>query len=183
MINFPYKKKRTLFLDQMVNLFLDAPCRLILTSSAGSVIWPVPGESHRADSSLYFDSYFLDYHKILTTFLAAFLLCSLLFVVSYFLSFSRQQEYEKASEYECGFEPFDNATRQPFDVHFYIVGILFLIFDVEIALLFPWSAGLENVGSAGFWNMIIFLAILTLGFVYEWKRGALSWSTSNRENA
>lgn len=166
----------------MIEQPLAAPGRLFAISSTGNVFWPVPEKSYTADSFLYFDSYFLDYHKILTTFLAAFLLCSILFLVSYFLSFSRQQEYEKASEYECGFEPFDNATRQPFDVHFYIVGILFLIFDVEIALLFPWSAGLENVGTAGFWNMIIFLVILTLGFVYEWKRGALSWSNTSREN-
>jgi len=97
----------------------------------------VPEKSHAADSFLYFDSYFSEYNKILTTFLAASLLCSLLFLASYFFSFSRTREFEKSSEYECGFEPFDNATRQPFDVHFYIVGILFLIFDVEIALLFP----------------------------------------------
>lgn len=182
MFNLANLKKHLQFTDQMIKWPFDAPCRLIPTISAGSVFWPVPEKAHTADGFLYFDSYFLDYHKILTTFLAASLLCSVLFLVSYFLSFSRQQEYEKASEYECGFEPFDNATRQPFDVHFYIVGILFLIFDVEIALLFPWSAGLENVGTAGFWNMILFLVILTLGFVYEWKRGALSWSTSNREN-
>lgn len=71
------------------------------------------------------------------SFLVATLLCLLLFIVSYFLSFSSKKEYEKSSEYECGFDPFDNATRQPFEVHFYIVGILFLIFDVEVALLFP----------------------------------------------
>jgi len=144
--------------------------------NATLITYPIENQFQSADSWLYFDSYFLDYNKVLTTFVAAFLLCLILFIVSYFLSFSRQKEYEKTSEYECGFEPFDNATRQPFDVHFYIVGILFLIFDVEIALLFPWSAGFNNVGVMGFWNMMLFLIILTAGFVYEWKRGALSWS-------
>jgi NADH:ubiquinone oxidoreductase subunit 3 (subunit A) len=159
---------------------LPSPFKQIVPSiSAASLSLPIESQQQSADSWLYFDSYFLDYNKVITTFIAAFLLCLLLFVVSYFLSFSRQKEYEKTSEYECGFEPFDNATRQPFDVHFYIVGILFLIFDVEIALLFPWSAGLDNVGVTGFWNMMLFLVILTVGFVYEWKRGALSWSNQD----
>jgi hypothetical protein len=87
--------------------------------------------------NLYFDTYYSDYGKIVITFLIAALLCFLLFILSYFFSFANQKEYEKSSEYECGFEPFDSATRQPYDVHFYMVGILFLIFDVEIALLFP----------------------------------------------
>ena len=86
---------------------------------------------------LYQDWYLNNYSKIVNSLLIGTLLCLLLFVVSYILSFSSQKEYEKSSEYECGFDPFDNATRQPFEVHFYIVGILFLILDVEIALLFP----------------------------------------------
>lgn len=90
-----------------------------------------------AELGLYLDIYYQEYAKILASLLVASLLCLLLFVVSYLLSFSSQREYEKSSEYECGFDPFDNATRQPFEVHFYIVGILFLIFDVEVALLFP----------------------------------------------
>lgn len=89
------------------------------------------------DFALYYDIYYQDYSKILIAVLIATLLCLLLFVVSFFLSLSNKKEYEKTSEYECGFDPFDSATRQPFDVHFYIVGILFLIFDVEVALLFP----------------------------------------------
>jgi hypothetical protein len=89
------------------------------------------------NSSVYFDTYYSEYGKIVITFLIAALICFLLFILSYFFSFSNQKEYEKASEYECGFEPFDSATRQPYDVHFYMVGILFLVFDVEIALLFP----------------------------------------------
>src|ERR1700761_2668097 len=89
------------------------------------------------NSSLYFDTYYNDYGKIVITFLIAALICFLLFILSYFFSFANQKEYEKTSEYECGFEPFDSATRQPYDVHFFMVGILFLVFDVEIALLFP----------------------------------------------
>jgi NADH-quinone oxidoreductase subunit A len=89
------------------------------------------------NSSLYLDTYYSEYGKIILTFLIASLLCFLLFILAYFFSFANQKEYEKTSEYECGFEPFDSATRQPYDVHFYMVGILFLVFDVEIALLFP----------------------------------------------
>jgi NADH:ubiquinone oxidoreductase subunit 3 (subunit A) len=89
------------------------------------------------NASLYFDTYYSEYGKIIITFLIAVMLCLLLFTLSYFFSFANQKEYEKTSEYECGFEPFDSATRQPYDVHFYMVGILFLVFDVEIALLFP----------------------------------------------
>ena len=89
------------------------------------------------NASLYFDTYYSEYGKIIITFLIAALLCFLLFILSYFFSFANQKEYEKTSEYECGFEPFDSATRQPYDVHFYMVGILFMVFDVEIALLFP----------------------------------------------
>jgi NADH-ubiquinone/plastoquinone oxidoreductase, chain 3 len=88
-------------------------------------------------SSIYFDTYYSEYGKIVISFLIAALICFLLFILSFFFSFANQKEYEKASEYECGFEPFDSATRQPYDVHFYMVGILFLVFDVEIALLFP----------------------------------------------
>lgn len=127
------------------------------------------------NSSLYFDTYYNDYGKLVITFLMAALLCFLLFILSYFFSFANQKEYEKTSEYECGFEPFDSATRQPYDVHFFMVGILFLVFDVEIALLFPWAANLSMVASTGFWSTVLFLVILTIGFVYEWQRGALSW--------
>jgi NADH-quinone oxidoreductase subunit A len=117
--------------------------------------------------SLYLDTYYNDYAKIIITFIVAGALCFLLFILSFFFSFANQKEYEKTSEYECGFEPFDSATRQPYDVHFYMVGILFMVFDVEVALLFPWAANLSAVNSTGFWSVILFLAILTVGFVYE----------------
>ena len=81
---------------------------------------------------------------------------------------------EKTSAYECGFEAFDNA-RHKFDVRFYLVAILFIIFDLEVAFLFPWAISLEKIGVFGFWSMMVFLAILTIGFIYEWRKGALEW--------
>ena len=81
---------------------------------------------------------------------------------------------EKNSPYECGFEPF-NDSRMKFDVRFYLVAILFIIFDLEIAFLFPWAVSLKNIGALGFYSMMFFLFILTVGFIYEWKNGALDW--------
>lgn len=81
---------------------------------------------------------------------------------------------EKNSPYECGFDAFDDA-RAPFDVRFYLVAILFIIFDLETAFLFPWAVVLRKIAWPGFWAMMIFLGVLTVGFVYEWKRGALEW--------
>ncbi|QNT78879.1 NADH-quinone oxidoreductase subunit A [Entomobacter blattae] len=91
------------------------------------------------------------------------------------LLFGHQKPYtEKVSAYECGFEAFENA-RHRFDVRFYLVSILFIIFDLEIAFLFPWAVGLSKIGLFGFLSMVLFLAILTVGFVYEWCKGALEW--------
>ncbi|MGI9477911.1 MAG: NADH-quinone oxidoreductase subunit A [Hyphomicrobiaceae bacterium] len=81
---------------------------------------------------------------------------------------------EKVSAYECGFNAFDDA-RMKFDVRFYLVAILFIIFDLEIAFLFPWALAFKEIGAFGFWSMMIFLAVLTVGFVYEWKKGGLEW--------
>ena len=81
---------------------------------------------------------------------------------------------EKLSPYECGFEAFDDA-RMKFDVKFYLVAILFIIFDLEIAFLFPWAVAFGDLGLFGFWSMMFFLAVLTIGFAYEWKKGALEW--------
>jgi NADH-quinone oxidoreductase subunit A len=81
---------------------------------------------------------------------------------------------EKLSSYECGFEAFSDA-RIPFDVKFYLISILFIIFDLEIAFLFPWAIVLKEIGVFGFWSMIVFLSVLTVGFIYEWKKGALEW--------
>ena len=81
---------------------------------------------------------------------------------------------EKLSPYECGFEAFEDA-RMKFDVRYYLIAILFILFDLEIAFLFPWAVVLPEIGYFGFWSMMIFLAILIIGFVYEWKKGALEW--------
>ena len=87
---------------------------------------------------------------------------------------SQNPDSEKLSPYECGFEAFEDA-RMKFDVRYYLVAILFILFDLEIAFLFPWAVALKEIGPAGFWAMMLFLAILVVGFVYEWKKGALDW--------
>jgi NADH-quinone oxidoreductase subunit A len=91
-----------------------------------------------------------------------------------FIIAKQKPDSEKLSAYECGFPAFDNA-RLKFDVRFYLVAILFIIFDLEIAFLFPWAVTLGDIGMAGFWSMMIFLGVLTVGFIYEWKKGALEW--------
>ena len=96
------------------------------------------------------------------------------FIVLNFLFSPKNPDPEKLSAYECGFEAF-NDSRMEFDVRFYLVAILFIIFDLEIAFLFPWAISLGNLGSLGFWSMMIFLLVLTIGFIYEWKIGALDW--------
>ena len=91
------------------------------------------------------------------------------FIVAY-----KQPDPEKLSAYECGFNAFDDA-RMKFDVRFYLVSLLFIIFDLEVAFLFPWAVAFKQLGLFGFWSMMIFLAVLTVGFIYEWKKGALEW--------
>jgi NADH-quinone oxidoreductase subunit A len=86
----------------------------------------------------------------------------------------RRPDPEKDSAYECGFNAFDDA-RMKFDVRFYLVAILFIIFDLEVAFLFPWASAFKDIGLFGFWSMIVFLGVLTVGFAYEWKKGALEW--------
>jgi NADH-quinone oxidoreductase subunit A len=100
-------------------------------------------------------------------------LAGLILVASYVIARQRPDS-EKLSSYECGFEPFEDA-RSRFDVRFYLVAILFIIFDLEVAFLFPWAVSLGHIGLLGFWSMMIFLAVLTVGFVYEWRKGALEW--------
>ena len=99
---------------------------------------------------------------------------SVAFIVINFVLSPKKPDPEKLSAYECGFEPFDDS-RMEFDVRFYLVAILFIIFDLEIAFLFPWAISLGSIGLLGFCSMMIFLFILTVGFIYEWKKGALNW--------
>ena len=101
-------------------------------------------------------------------------LIGLALLIAPFLVAFQQPDPEKLSAYECGFNAFDDA-RMKFDVRFYLVAILFIIFDLEVSFLFPWAAAFREIGAFGFWSMIMFLAVLTVGFVYEWKKGALEW--------
>jgi NADH-quinone oxidoreductase subunit A len=96
-------------------------------------------------------------------------------LLSAFLLAYKQPDSEKLSAYECGFNAFDDA-RMKFDVRFYLVAILFIIFDLEVSFLFPWAVAFGELGLFGFWSMMLFLAVLTIGFIYEWKKGALEWS-------
>ena len=105
-------------------------------------------------------------------FVAAVVSCG--FLILNFIFSPKNPSPEKLSAYECGFEPFDDS-RMEFDVRFYLVAILFIIFDLEIAFLFPWAVSLGSIGALGFWSMMIFLFVLTIGFIYEWKKGALDW--------
>ena len=114
-----------------------------------------------------------DYLSIII-FLFVSLTLSVGFIVLNFLFSPKNPDPEKLSAYECGFEAFGDS-RMEFDVRFYLVAILFIIFDLEIAFLFPWAISLGNIGSLGFWSMMIFLFVLTIGFIYEWKKGALVW--------
>ena len=91
------------------------------------------------------------------------------FIVAY-----KQPDSEKLSAYECGFAAFDDA-RMKFDVRFYLVAILFIIFDLEVAFLFPWAVVFKEIGWFGFWSVMVFIAVLTVGFIYEWRKGALEW--------
>ena len=110
----------------------------------------------------------------LVVFLGVSAFIGLALLVAPFLVAFKQPSPEKLSAYECGFNAFDDA-RMKFDVRFYLVAILFIIFDLEVAFLFPWAITFGGLGWYGFWSMMIFLAVLTVGFVYEWKKGALEW--------
>ena len=123
-------------------------------------------------SSLIYN-FLTDYLSILI-FLFIALLLSVGFILINFISSPNNPDPEKLSAYECGFDAFDDS-RMEFDVRFYLVAILFIIFDLEIAFLFPWAISLGKIGIFGFWSMMAFLAVLTIGFIYEWKKGALEW--------
>ena len=115
----------------------------------------------------------LEYLPIIIFLGIAIAFAGLMVIASLVLAPSKP-DAEKLSAYECGFEAFDDA-RSRFDVRFYLVAILFIIFDLEIAFLFPWAVALGDIGVFGFWSMILFLGVLTVGFIYEWKKGALDW--------
>jgi NADH-quinone oxidoreductase subunit A len=118
--------------------------------------------------------YFLADYLPLVIFIGVSLFIGIALLVAPFLVAYSSPDTEKLSAYECGFNAFDDA-RMKFDVRFYLVAILFIIFDLEVAFLFPWAITFGGLGWFGFWSMMIFLAVLTIGFVYEWKKGALEW--------
>ena len=110
----------------------------------------------------------------IAVFLAIAMGLAMVIVLASLLVARQRPDTEKLSAYECGFEAFDDS-RGRFDVRFYLVAILFIIFDLEVAFLFPWAVTLGKIGLFGFWSMMIFLGVLTVGFIYEWKKGALEW--------
>ncbi|MDX9689564.1 MAG: NADH-quinone oxidoreductase subunit A [Proteobacteria bacterium] len=119
------------------------------------------------------EGYLSGYFPILIFLVVAFVVAGAAAVLSFLLA--RHNPYKSKNDpYECGFEPFDDA-RMKFDVRFYLVAILFIIFDLEIAFLFPWALVFKQIGWLGFGSMMAFLAVLTVGFIYEWKKGALEW--------
>ncbi|MBS7803783.1 NADH-quinone oxidoreductase subunit A [Rhizobiales bacterium TNE-4] len=110
----------------------------------------------------------------LVVFIGVALVIGLALLVAPFIIAYAKPDPEKLSAYECGFNAFDDA-RMKFDVRFYLVSILFIIFDLEVAFLFPWAVAFKEVGVFGFWSMMVFLGVLTVGFIYEWRKGALEW--------
>ena len=114
-----------------------------------------------------------DYLPLLIFVALAAVIAVVLLAAPFALAF-KSPDAEKLSAYECGFNPFDDA-RMKFDVRFYLVSLLFIIFDIEVAFLFPWAVSFHRIGAAGFWSMMAFLGVLTVGFVYEWRKGALEW--------
>ncbi len=118
-------------------------------------------------------TYLGEYFPILVFLVIAMGLSALMVGAAYFIA-KQKPDKEKLSAYECGFEAFDDARRR-FDIRYYLVAILFIIFDLEVAFLFPWAVTLGKIGVFGFWSMMGFLGILTVGFIYEWKKGALEW--------
>jgi NADH-quinone oxidoreductase subunit A len=127
----------------------------------------------RAGSRSPMSALLQDYLPLVVFIAVAFGLGLALLVVPFIVAY-KEPNPEKLSAYECGFNAFDDA-RMKFDVRFYLVAILFIIFDLEVAFLFPWAVVFGELGAYGFWSMMVFLAVLTIGFIYEWKKGALEW--------
>ena len=119
-------------------------------------------------------SQFLLGYLPLVVFIGVATVIGLVLLTVAFLVAYKQPDPEKLSAYECGFNAFDDA-RMKFDVRFYLVAILFIIFDLEVSFLFPWAVAFGQLGAFGFWSMMLFLGVLTIGFIYEWKKGALEW--------
>jgi NADH-quinone oxidoreductase subunit A len=130
------------------------------TNNRGKKAWPMNG--------------ILQNYLPLVVFVGVAGVIGLVLLIAPFIVAFQQPDPEKLSAYECGFNAFDDA-RMKFDVRFYLVSLLFIIFDLEVAFLFPWAVAFGKLGATGFWSMFVFLAVLTIGFAYEWKKGALEW--------
>lgn len=115
-----------------------------------------------------------DQYLPLVIFMAVAAFISGALLIAPFIIAFKSPDPEKLSAYECGFSAFDDARMQ-FDIRFYLVSLLFIIFDLEVAFLFPWAVAFRHIGDLGFWSMMTFLAVLTIGFIYEWMKGALEW--------
>ena len=122
---------------------------------------------------LIFPEYLIDYMPVVV-FLGIAIVLSFIITIIPLICAPKKPQKAKLAQYECGFDPIGKSIGQ-FDIRFYLVAILFIIFDLEIAFLFPWAISLGKIGLFGFWSMMFFLAILTIGFIYEWKTGALEW--------
>ncbi|UXM96089.1 MULTISPECIES: NADH-quinone oxidoreductase subunit A [unclassified Bartonella] len=116
----------------------------------------------------------MNYLPVLIFIIVSLVIAGALLIMPYIVAY-RSPDPEKLSAYECGFNSFDDA-RMKFDIRFYLVSILFIIFDLEVAFLFPWAVAFRDIGMFGFWSMMLFLGVLTVGFIYEWKKGALEWN-------
>jgi NADH-quinone oxidoreductase subunit A len=149
---------------------------LCVSPAASSGSSPVPRTSCVPDCGGHrspMNSLLLDYLP-LVVFIGVALVIGLALMIAPFMVAFKQPDPEKLSAYECGFNAFDDA-RMKFDVRFYLVAILFIIFDLEVSFLFPWAVAFGQLGWFGFWSMMLFLAVLTIGFIYEWRKGALEW--------
>jgi NADH-quinone oxidoreductase subunit A len=131
------------------------------------------GQSERFSMSQSLSQLLLAYLPLIVFIGVAGVIGLVLLVVAFIVAY-QQPDPEKLSAYECGFNAFDDA-RMKFDVRFYLVAILFIIFDLEVSFLFPWAVAFGKIGLYGFWSMMMFLGVLTIGFIYEWKKGALEW--------
>jgi NADH-quinone oxidoreductase subunit A len=134
---------------------------------------PGPGNTSKRRMSQSLSQLLLEYLPLIIFVGVAAAIGLVLLIIAFVVAY-KQPDPEKLSAYECGFNAFDDA-RMKFDVRFYLVAILFIIFDLEVSFLFPWAVAFSKLGAFGFWSMMLFLAVLTVGFIYEWKKGALEW--------
>lgn len=123
----------------------------------------------------YNEIYLREYSNIMTLIIISLIFGTILLLFSYLVSKKRKKNPEKLSAYECGFDTFD-SSRQSFEIHFYLIGILFILFDLEIALIFPWAMLLSNMSNFANWVVIDFLVELTIGFIFAWRYGAIDWN-------